>query len=126
MSQRFKRHPLSCLKGSQRSHDQLCNTVMQWLDLKGCPAWRNESKPVRITRRDGSAGYIQRQETGLPDVMAVLKPRGILLACEVKTGRQLPRPKQREWLDKIESAGGIAITAKCLDDVIDATKGLIG
>ena len=80
--------------------------IKDWLKGEGWLVWKNH----------GSAF----SEVGLPDLMAVRD--GVFLAVEVKTERGVVSAMQRRWLAEIEKAGGIAIVARCVEDVSIQTR----
>jgi Holliday junction resolvase len=55
---------------------------------------------------------------GIPDIIGVWKGR--LLGIEVKTQRGIVSASQKQFIDRINSEGGIAFVARSVDDVIEA------
>lgn len=58
---------------------------------------------------------------GCPDVLGMLQG-GTLLACEVKRPSGDLTPDQRAFLQKVREAGGVAIVARSVDDVVAALR----
>ncbi len=78
--------------------------------LRACGAW--EMKVL------GGLG----QRAGVPDLLACY--RGQFIAIEVKRPGQQPTPRQAAELAAIARAGGIALTATSVADVVTALQGL--
>lgn len=63
------------------------------------------------------------QEVGIPDLLCCI--RGRFVAVEVKTPEGKLSPLQERNLDRIANAGGVAITARSIDDVAEQLKGVL-
>jgi hypothetical protein len=64
------------------------------------------------------------QEVGIPDLLVCF--RGWFIGIEVKEPRGRLRPRQARVLRRIEEAGGIALVATEVDEVIDLLSKLGG
>jgi len=61
---------------------------------------------------------------GLPDLYARHRGWRIRLWIEVKAGRRQPTPAQAAWIADEREAGGHAIVARSVGDVLDALREL--
>ena len=94
----------------------ITRAIMDYLLLKG--AW-----VFRVTghlAREGDRVFGQRK--GVPDILFILNGRGG--GIEVKRPGKQPTALQQAELDAITRAGGLAIVAHDVDDVIRALEGL--
>jgi len=75
-----------------------------------------DARHVRMGLFPGSGDLIGwRTVTVTPDMVG--KPIAQFLSIEVKTPIGKVRPDQRNWLDQINAAGGLAIIARSVSDV---------
>ena len=97
----------SYTRGQERvlKHD-----VERWLNLQGCWIFSQG-----MHRRTGG-------RIGTPDVLACVPPIGVFLAIELKAEGGRLDPAQTSELERIRAAGGIAVVARCLDDVMHAFR----
>lgn len=86
------------------------------LKFRGIPAFRNNTGAVKLEGR-----FIRYGKVGSSDIIGILPATGRWLAVETKrpkapgqTGGKLTEP-QREFLEMIRDAGGVAI---CVDDLV--------
>jgi len=92
-----------------RAENQVQSYIIQRLELlERCRKvywFRSNSFSGRLTRWNGSQGYINNSKRGLPDIIAVFSD-GIFTGIEVKTvtGRQSPEQKRAQ--ENIENLGG--------------------
>jgi len=56
---------------------------------------------------------------GIADIIGCLPPHGKYFAIEVKRPGEKPTKWQREFLREMEQAGGIAVVAHCIEDVME-------
>ena len=54
---------------------------------------------------------------GVPDLICCFKGR--LIGIEIKAGKGIVSEYQKEFIDNINRAGGLAFVARSVDDVID-------
>ncbi len=107
----------------------LRNAIMDWLRLHRIKCWIYDSvgifDPIKRVYLTRSGKYKTR---GLPDIHGVL-PGGRFLAIEVKMPphksasgkmvRSYPSPEQRQQIEEINAAGGLAFVARSLKDMED-------
>jgi hypothetical protein len=74
-------------------------------------------RPVQFGLCKGSADLIGwRTVTVTPDMVGTQV--AVFLSIEVKTPTGRLRPEQRQWLDAVQTAGGIAGVARSVDDAL--------
>ena len=75
-------------------------------------------RPVQFGLAKGSADLIGwTTRTITPDMVG--QQVAVFTSIEVKTATGRLRPEQRQWLDAVQSAGGIAGVARSVDDALD-------
>lgn len=104
------------------SEKEIENTILHWLAMNKYFAWKNQSTgifdPVRkCYRRSRNPFHIR----GVADILGLM-PDGRLLAIEVKSKRGVVSLEQKEFVKRVAEAGGIALIARSLDDVINALR----
>ena len=77
----------------------------------GTPTWSNGKV----------SGFRPAPTTGISDILGIL-PGGIFLAVECKVKKNKPTPNQLDFMRRVVKAGGVALVAYSLDDVIDLLK----
>ena len=99
--------------------NDLTKQILQYLDLVGVLAWRNNSG---LLPDANGVRRIRAGAVGSGDVLAVMPPEGRFLSIEVKVGKDRVRDSQRDWNEKVRRRGGRAIVARSLQDVIDVVE----
>lgn len=90
--------------------------IIEYLPYIGIYAWRTNSGIIF------SGGHAHRMAPpGTADIIGIM-PTGAFVAIEVKRPGGIVSDKQKEFLEKITSRGGIAFVAYSLDDVITYFK----
>jgi len=100
-----------------RPEAALIRAVLQFLDLKGIPAWRNNSGAIKTASHFFRYGCV-----GSADILGLLPPEGKFLAIECKSGGQRASRAQIAFLEAVNESGGIGIVARTLDDVMEAIE----
>lgn len=104
---------------------QVLKAVLAFLRAhpKVASIWRQNSGTFAEQNRDGSTRYVRANTArGMADVMGFLKDGRVLaIECKSLTGRL--QPHQKEFLDKITAAGGVAGVARSVDDAIALLNG---
>lgn len=91
--------------------------ILDWLLWNRVFAWREARIPTPIRRGRNIVG-LRRADPhtlGIPDILACF--RGRMVGIEVKTDTGKQRPEQKAWQEKIETAGGLYLLARSVDDV---------
>jgi hypothetical protein len=98
------------------------NLILQWLNNAGFFAWKNQSVGIYdATRKRYRKPNNKWHINGVSDILGIL-PDGKFLAIEVKTAKTKNRVScaQKDYLQAIDSNGGVAIVAWSLDCVLEA------
>lgn len=90
---------------------------LDYLAVRGIMAWRNNSGLAMMRGRGGKPQPVRFGKKGSSDILGVL-PGGRLLAVECKASDGKPTDEQIAFLDRVRAAGGVAILARSLDDLI--------
>lgn len=91
--------------------------ILDWLMYNRVFAWREARIPTPIRRGRQIVG-LRRADPhtlGIPDILACYQGRLIGIEVKTDTGRQ--RPDQEAWQEKVETAGGLYLLARSVDDV---------
>ena len=93
-----------------------CSRGQTRLFRKNCGVLRDRrGVPVSYGLQPGSADLIGwRTVTITPEMVG--QQVAVFLSIEVKTATGRLRPEQRQWLDAVQSAGGIAGVARSVED----------
>jgi hypothetical protein len=89
--------------------------ILDYLRIKKFVVFKHHSTGSGI--RDGKAFFFAYSEKGISDIIACSKT-GRFIAIEVKKPGGKPSPEQLEFLERVNSNGGIGILAYSIDDVI--------
>jgi hypothetical protein len=90
--------------------------ILEYLDLKGIFAWRNNSGAV-FSEYKGRKRMIRYGLKGSSDILGILND-GRFLAIEVKKPDGKPTTEQLEFIDRINKNGGLAFIARSITEVI--------
>lgn len=97
-------------RSGQTPEARVTAQVNKYLDSLGCLNIRTGAGSVEIDGRRISIGL-----AGTSD-RTVCLPNGMFCAVECKATTDLS-PRQRKYLDKVHRLGGVAIVARCKEDV---------
>jgi len=98
----------------------LVRTCLQYLDLKGIYAWRNNTGAAKAQYK-GRKRYIRYGLKGSSDILGLL-PDGRFLAIECKMKGKYPSKEQRAFLERIKESNGVALLVREIDDLIRALE----
>jgi VRR-NUC domain len=84
-------------------HNQVVQAIRQYMEWS--KAWN-----LKV-----AGGMFQRK--GIPDILACWPPKGRLVAVEVKTGKGLLTPEQRDEMTALARAGAVVVLASSVDDL---------
>lgn len=106
--------------------------------------FRSNSFSGRITRWDGSQGFIRNSKKGMPDVVACIQKQvlnsmgvynglphpdvdfvGIFVGFELKAPKGRQSPEQKLAQERIEAAGGKYFIVRTPEEFEDALKSLM-
>jgi hypothetical protein len=97
------------------SETGLVRDCLQFLAIR-CPAavvWRQNSGATKI----GDRFFRSASLNGISDILAVMPPRGRLLAAECKSEKGRLRDSQEEFLARVRAVGGVSGVVRTLDDL---------
>jgi len=99
---------------SRTPEGEVIQAVEEYLKLTDLPIWRNNSGAVK----KGNS-FIRFGKTGTSDFIGFDERTGRIIAIECKrpNGGRLS-DEQKDFLGRVACAGGIAITARSLDEVL--------
>lgn len=101
----------------------LVNAIIDFIHLMGGVATRINSGMILVDGRQRTKTRAYRgAPAGTSDIIACVG--GHYLAIECKQAGNKPTDLQRDYLARVEEAGGISIVAYSLDDVIPVVDGL--
>lgn len=104
----------------RKAETDLVRAVLEYLQLRGIPSWRNNTGAATYIDRYGKKRFVRYGIPGGFDILGLIPPTGRFLAIECKVGKNKPTAKQIEFWDTVLDAGGLAVVAYDLDDVFDA------
>lgn len=86
-------------------------------------AHRMQTGAGKILRKHGGTSqFLRFGWPGASDVVGMLKGTGQFLAIECKRPSGQVTPEQVAFLQNVREAGGVAILARSVDDVLEALK----
>lgn len=86
--------------------------VLDYLAIKGIYAWRNNTGAVKT-----ETGFVRFGKRGSSDIIGILDD-GRFLAIECKSKRGRTTPEQDEFIEDINSRGGVAFVAHDVGEAI--------
>jgi hypothetical protein len=98
------------------STNSLTAAILLFLRLQGHLAYRVNTSGVYDPQRKIVRSRIDRGSVGVTDIVCCVKPRGLYLGVEVKTGKDQIRWEQALHAQRVTDAGGLHYIAKSIDD----------
>jgi hypothetical protein len=89
---------------------EITKSVLKELNARGCEMWRQNQ--IRVPGRR----FIGKR--GVGDTIGFHRMTGLFVALEVKAGNDTLSEEQKEFLNKLAKAGGIALVATEVDGKI--------
>lgn len=86
--------------------------ILELLGHLGFYAWRQNSGKVNIGKR-----WLNLGNEGMSDILGFHRLTGRFIAIECKQQGERITDKQRDFLDTVERAGGIALIAYSVEDI---------
>lgn len=89
---------------------ELTSAILAYLQYHGYSVWRQNTTGIYdpATKRWRVNPQGRR---GVPDIIGFRKADGVFVGVEVKAGRDQLRPEQKQFLDELKAAGGLAFVA---------------
>lgn len=98
-------------------------SILQYLELIGAVAVRVNAGMTFIEGEGGKRRAVRGAPKGCADILCCW--HGRYIAIEVKNYRGKTTPAQDDFLNRVRAAGGIAIVARCAEDVEHMLEALI-
>jgi|GEM_PF-1700055 len=95
----------------------LLYAILDYLDLCGIKAWRQNTGGMTKTNAEGEERYIPFGIPGQSDIIGILPGSGRMLAIEVKMPGNTPTPDQWEYLLMVQRSGGVGFWVDSLAQV---------
>ena len=92
---------------------------LEFLHYAGVVAWRNNSGAVKYKNASGASRFLRYGKVGSADIIGWM-PDGRFLGVECKTPTGRLSESQNVWLVELRKAGGFAVVARSVDDLIEA------
>ena len=96
----------------QSPETELVLAMIPYIRKLGHHAWRNNTG-ARMIRGQ----WVSWGSPGSGDIFVVVKPNGRMLSIEAKVGGKKATPAQKEWMEKVKAAGGVAGVARSFADI---------
>ena len=98
----------------------LTKHALKALDHIGYNVWRQNNGGIydpskKIFRQNSST-------PGVSDILGYHKKTGVILAAEIKAGKDRLSEYQKRFLEGIEKAGGVAMVIRTMDDIENIYK----
>ncbi|CAK0747850.1 VRR-NUC domain-containing protein [Gammaproteobacteria bacterium] len=97
------------------THNALKACILQYLTLRGWLCWANNTGAYAIEDDRHQRRFVRFGKNGSGDIFALHDHQ--FYSIEVKVGRDRLRSEQEEWMEQVRAHGGVAVVARCLDDV---------
>lgn len=108
------------------SETQLVKACLEYLRLRGVMAWRNNSGATPYKGKDGKGRFVRYGLKGSSDILGVIpltvsgdgdRERGRFLGVEVKVPGKGPTEDQKQFLQNVTAAGGVALVVHSVDEL---------
>lgn len=89
---------------------EITSAILAYLTAQGYAVWRQNT--TGIYDPDTKRWRVNPQgRRGVPDIIGFRKSDGVFIAVEVKAGRDQLRDDQKQFLNELKQAGGVAFVA---------------
>ena len=103
---------------------QIQKAILQWGTYKKILMHRINVIGTPVHKKDGSTGYRPSTNAGMADIHATIIiediPVSVWLEVKTKTGKQ--SPKQKQFQDAVEAAGGYYFIVRSIDEVDESLR----
>ena len=103
---------------------QIQKAILQWGTYKKVLMHRINVIGTPVHKKDGSTGYRPSTNAGMADIHATVMvediPVSVWLEVKTKTGKQSPR--QRQFQEAVEAAGGYYFIVRSIDEVDESLR----
>ena len=103
---------------------QIQKAILQYGGYKRILMHRINVIGTPVHKKDGSTGYRPSTNAGMADIHATIMvediPVSVWLEVKTKTGKQ--SPKQKQFQDAVEAAGGYYFIVRSIDEVDESLR----
>ncbi|HEX8429179.1 VRR-NUC domain-containing protein [Hymenobacter sp.] len=89
---------------------EITSAIIAYLQHHGYSVWRQNTSGI-YDPQTGRWKVNPQGRRGVPDIIGFRKSDGVFVGVEVKAGRDVLRDEQREFLNELKQAGGVAFVA---------------
>ena len=107
------------MKRKQSKTNELTIRIIEHLYTLGIFAWRQNTLPVPMVREGVFSGFRPASKSGVPDICAILPPRGRYVGIEIKTGKDRLRPEQIGFHESVGKVGARVLVVKDWEDFLE-------
>lgn len=104
------RHQQTPLELAPPTAGETTSAILAYLTLQGFAVWRQNTSGI-YDQKTGRYRFNPQGRRGVPDIIGFRKRDGVFIGVEVKAGRDQLRPEQKQFLDELKAAGGLAFVA---------------
>jgi hypothetical protein len=108
------------------NESSLVRACLDFLKLRRIFCWRANCSGMFRQDRKGRPFWAPPAMVGVADILACLPPDGKLLAIECKAGTNGLTTAQAAFLQSVAAAGGLAVVAYDLEDLVQALDAVAG
>lgn len=105
------------MKKPRTPESAVLRACLSYLAVRGIRAWRNNSGLAMFAGKSGKPRPVRFGKQGQADILGYM-PDGRFVAVECKASDGKATPDQEEFLADVRRAGGVAILARSLDELI--------
>ena len=104
------RHQQTPLELAPPTASETTSAILAYLILQGFAVWRQNNSGI-YDQKTNRYRFNPQGRRGVPDIIGFRKRDGLFIGVEVKAGRDQLRPEQKQFLDELKDAGGLAFVA---------------
>ncbi len=98
---------------------EVVRDCLEFLSLqRGVTCWRNNTG-MALSSYKGKTRAIRYGTVGSADIIGLIAPQGRFLGVECKRVGKEPSDDQKAWLAAVREAGGVALVAHSLQELMD-------
>jgi hypothetical protein len=97
--------------------NETTKAILTYLNHKGYKAWRNNNNAVYSVKQQS----FRKNPTalkGVSDILGFNKSTGLIIAIEIKTGKDKASPEQELFINDVNASGGIGLFVKTFDEFL--------
>lgn len=97
---------------------QLCNLIIEVLNLNGCFVWRTNAGKAQF-ETNGKKRMVTIGKAGTSDIIGLYKGRFLALEVKLPTTRNKVTILQQDFLDEVKRHGGIAAVVTSPEEALE-------